>query len=76
MKKPKHTRCISNFLLGFGSVLNIAPVVSASSTIDTDSNEYQYFDNAWKETGQFLRNAICDKKGSVHRNRFNAAINR
>ncbi|POY47758.1 hypothetical protein [Avibacterium paragallinarum] len=63
MKKNSHTRCIRNFLLGFGSVLNIAPVVSASSTIDTDSNEYQYFDNAWKETGQYLREALEKREG-------------
>lgn len=63
MKKPKHTRCISNFLLGFGSVLNIAPVVSASSRIETEPNEYKYFNNAWEETGQHFHDALNKKEG-------------
>lgn len=58
MKKPKHTNCISNFLLGFGSILNIAPVVSVSSTIEIEPNEYKYFNNAWEETGRHLRDAL------------------
>ena len=58
MKKPKHTHCISNFLLGFGSILNIAPVVSVSSTIEIEPNEYKYFNNAWGETGRHLRDAL------------------
>lgn len=63
MKKPKHTHCIGNFLLGFGSILNIAPVVSVAPTLDTNSNDYQYFDNAWKETGQHLHDALNKREG-------------
>ncbi|WGE69883.1 hypothetical protein NYR78_03010 [Actinobacillus equuli subsp. haemolyticus] len=66
MTKMTHTHCIRNFLLGFGSILNIAPVVSTATLpqIDGQKEAEQLVGAAWNEVGAHLTQTI--KSGGNH----------
>lgn len=55
--QPIHSHCITHFLIGFGSILNIAPT-SASTTLDAQES----IRAAWQDVGNHLYNALSQGK--------------
>lgn len=58
MKMTKH-KCIANFLIGFGSVLNFSPVMSASS-LQTLQDDMQNMHNDLKQLGNDMRKGMSE----------------
>lgn len=58
MKMTKH-QCVANLLIGFGSILNIAPVVAATPTIPTNGQmeANKLVRASWERVGDSLRQA-------------------
>lgn len=58
MKMKKH-QCIANFLIGFGSILNIAPVVTVTPIVPTNgqAESNKLVRASWERVGENLKQA-------------------
>lgn len=56
MKMTKH-QCIANFLIGFGSILNISPVF-ATIDIGSPQDDFRNIQNDFKQLGKDMRKGM------------------
>lgn len=58
MKVTKR-KCVANLLIGFGSILNIAPVVAVSPTVATNgqAEANKLIRTSWERVGESLKQA-------------------
>lgn len=58
MNMTKH-KCVANFLIGFGSILNICPIVAVTPTVTTNgqAEANKLIQDSWKQVGESLKQA-------------------
>lgn len=70
MKMKKH-QCIANFLIGFGSILNIAPVF-ATTELGSPKDDLENLQKDWQAIGADMYKAmerLNNGTSSTHRNK-------
>ncbi|MDG6896718.1 hypothetical protein A6A19_01585 [Actinobacillus delphinicola] len=70
MHTSKKSQYLANFMVGVGSVLNIAPIFSTSVQIKPASTDFENLQKDWYAVGQYFTTAIKKVKNDERQTKF------
>lgn len=69
MKTSLETKYIASFMIGVGSILNVAPAFLDIASVGTQYNDYANLKKDWQNVGSYLYKAM----GKVDETRYKKA---